>query len=78
VRERLQSRAEFAAGAPHPFGHRTDQPVITGQQGDDSVGFAKLVLTQHNSSVSIQPHHNSFPPHRDIAGIRADSLVPRG
>jgi hypothetical protein len=27
--------------------------VITGQQGDDPVGFAELVLAQHNSSVSV-------------------------
>ena len=53
VRERLQPRAEFAAGAAHPFGHRANQPVIAGQQGDDPVGFAELVLAQHYSSVSI-------------------------
>ena len=51
--------------------------MIAGQQGDDSVGFAELVLAQHYSPVSIQPHHNSFAPRRDIAGIRAVSLVPR-
>jgi hypothetical protein len=77
VRERLESRAEFAASAAHTFGNRTNQPVIAGQQGHDPVGFAELVLAQHNSSVSIQPHHNSFAPRRDIAGIRAVSLVPR-
>jgi hypothetical protein len=27
--------------------------VIAGQQGDDPVGFAELVLAQHNSPVSI-------------------------
>lgn len=78
MRERLQARAEFAAGASNTFGHRADQPVIAGQQGDDPVGFAELVLAQHNSPVPIQPHHNSFAPRHDIAGIRADSLVPRG
>jgi hypothetical protein len=51
--ERLQSRAEFAAGAANTFGHRANQPVIAGQQGDDPVGFAELVLAQHNSPVSI-------------------------
>lgn len=76
MRERLQARAEFAAGASNTFGHRADQPVIAGQQGDDPVGFAELVLAQHNSPVPIQPHHNSFAPRHDIAGIRADSLVP--
>ncbi len=77
VRERLQPRTEFAAGAAHPFGHRANQPVVAGQHGDDPVGFAELVLAQHYRSVSIQPHLNSFAPRRDIAGIRADSLVPR-
>ena len=75
--ERLQPRAEFATGAAYPLGHRANQPVVPGQQGDDPVGFAELVLAQHNSSVSIQPHPNSFAPRRDIAGIRAVSLVPR-
>jgi hypothetical protein len=45
--------------------------VITGQQGDDPVCFAELVLAQHYRSVSIQPHLNSFAPRHDIAGIRA-------
>ncbi len=53
VSERLQPRAEFAAGAANALGHRTNQPVIAGQQGDDPVGFAELVLTQYNSPVSI-------------------------
>jgi hypothetical protein len=53
VSERLQSRAEFAAGAANTLGHRANQPVIAGQQGDDPVGFAELVLAQHNGPVSI-------------------------
>jgi hypothetical protein len=53
MRERLQPRAEFAAGAAHTLGYRTNQPVIAGQQGDDPVGFAELVLAQHYSPVSI-------------------------
>jgi hypothetical protein len=53
VGERLQPRAEFAAGAAHAFGHRANQPVLAGQQCDDPVGFAELMLTQHYRSVSI-------------------------
>jgi hypothetical protein len=62
VRERLQSGAEFAAGAANALGHRANQSVITGQESDDPVGFAELVLAQHNSPVSIQPHHNILAP----------------
>lgn len=42
MRERLQARAEFAAGASNTFGHRADQPVIAGQQGDDPVASPSL------------------------------------
>ncbi|BBX42831.1 hypothetical protein MSIM_42820 [Mycobacterium simiae] len=71
VRERLQPRAEFAAGATHALGHRADQTVVAGQEGHDPVGLAELVLAQHYRSVSIQPHLHSFAPRRDIAGTRA-------
>jgi hypothetical protein len=53
MRERFEPRAEFATGTAHALGHRTNQPVIVGQQGDDPVGFAELVLAQHYSPVSI-------------------------
>jgi hypothetical protein len=56
VRERLQPRPELAAGAPNPLGHRAHQPVVPGEQGDDPVGLAEFVLTQHDRSVPIQPH----------------------
>jgi hypothetical protein len=56
VRERLQPRAELAAGAPHPLGHRAHQPVVAGEQGDDPVGLAELVLAHHHRPVPIQPH----------------------
>ena len=62
VRERLQPGTELAAGAPHALGHRTDQPVLAGEQGDDPVGLAELVLTQHHRSVPVQPHPTSLSP----------------
>ena len=59
MRERLQSRAELAAGAAHSLGHRADQSIVAGEQGDDPVGFAELVLAQHHRPVPVQPHHTS-------------------
>jgi hypothetical protein len=53
MRERFQSRTELAAGAAHTLGHRANQSMVAGEQGDDPVGFAELVLAQHNSSVSV-------------------------
>src|SRR5271168_4906233 len=60
MRERFESRAELAASAAHTFGHRADQPVVAGEQGDDPVGFAELVLAQHHRSIPVQPHRHQF------------------
>ena len=65
VRERLQSGPELAAGTPHALGHRAHQPVVAGEQGDDPVGLAELVLAQHHRSVPVQPHRNSLPSRSD-------------
>ena len=74
VRERLQPRTEFAAGAANTLGHRTNQTVVAGQQRDDPVGFAELVLAQHHRPIPIQPHPDSFaplgPPGGDPAPVR--------
>ena len=56
VRERLQPGPELTSGAPHTLGHRAHQPVVAGEQGDDPVGLAELVLAQHHRSVPVQPH----------------------
>ena len=66
--ERLQPGPELAAGAAHPLRDRTDQAVVTGEQGDDTVGLAEFVLAQHDSPVPVQPHPTSLSPRRDIVG----------
>ena len=68
VGERLQPRPELAAGAAHTLGHRAHQPVLTGEQGDDPVGLAELVLAQHHRPVPVQPHRSSLPSRRDRSG----------
>jgi hypothetical protein len=71
VGERLQPGAELAAGAADPLGDRAHQPVIAGEQGDDAVGFAELVLAQHNRPVPVQPHRSSLSPRWDnVTGTR--------
>jgi hypothetical protein len=30
--------------------------MVAGEQGDDPVGLAELVLTQHHRSIPVQPH----------------------
>ena len=65
VRERLQPGPELAAGAAHALGHRADQPVLAGEQGDDPVGLAELVLAQHHRSIPVQPHPPSLAPCSD-------------
>ena len=69
VCERLQPRPELAAGATHSLGHRTDQTMVTGEQGNDPVGLAELVLAQHHRPIPVQPHRHSLPPLAD--NIRA-------
>jgi len=76
MRERFESRAELAASAAHTFGHRADQPVVAGEQGDDPVGFAELVLAQHHRSIPVQPHRYQFvttlrrhPAHAPIMSV---------
>src|SRR5690349_19066925 len=61
VRERFQARAELAAGAPNPLGHRAHQPVIAREQAHDAIGFPELVLTEHHRSVPVQTHPTSLP-----------------
>ena len=70
VRERLQPGPELAAGAPHTLGHRADQSMVAGEQGDDPVGLAELVLAQHHRPVPVQPHRNSLPPQSDKTGTQ--------
>ena len=65
VRERFQPGPELAAGAPHALGHRAHQPVVAGEQSDDPVGLAELVLTQHHRSIPVQPHRYSLPLRSD-------------
>src|SRR5690349_21127946 len=60
MRERFQSRTELAAGAAHTLGHRADQSMVAGEQGDDAVGFAELVLAQHHRTIPVQPHRYQF------------------
>ena len=75
VRERLQPGPELAAGAPHSLGHGADQPVLTGEQGDDPVGLAELVLAKHHRPIPVQAHRTSFSPCADKGGTqRRDTL----
>jgi len=53
MREWFESRPEFAASTAHTFGHRANQPVVAGEQGDDPVGFAELVLAHHHRSIPV-------------------------
>ncbi|SIG05510.1 Uncharacterised protein [Mycobacteroides abscessus subsp. abscessus] len=65
MREGFQPRAELTARAAHPLGYRAHQPVLTGQQGHDAIGLAELVLPQHDSTIPIKPHSDSFPSGTD-------------
>lgn len=60
IRERFEPSAEFGPGPPHPLGDRANQPVLAGQQRDDAVRLAQLVLAQHHRMIPIQPHRNSL------------------
>jgi hypothetical protein len=41
--------------------------MVAGEQGDDPVGFAELVLAQHHRTVPVQPHHISVALRDHIA-----------
>lgn len=56
VTERFQPGTESAAGAPDPFGHRTQPAVLAGQQGDDPVHLTEVVRTQHDAFVPVNGH----------------------
>ena len=47
--------------------------VLAGEQGDDPVGLAELVLAQHHRSIPVQPHRHSLPPRSDNTG---DTISP--
>lgn len=61
VRKRLESRAELGLGATHPFGDGPDDPVLPGQQRDDTVGLTQLVLAQDDCVVTVWPHGLQCP-----------------
>ena len=66
--ERFQPGPELAAGTAHALGDRADQAVVAGQQGDDAVGLAELVLAHHDRPIPIQPHPSSLSPQWDNRG----------
>ncbi len=68
VRERLEPGTELAAGTANALGHRSDQPVLPGEQRHDPVGLAELVLPQHHCSIPVQPHRSSLAPDGDVVG----------
>ena len=66
--ERFQPGPELAAGTAHALGDRADKAVVAGQQGDDAVGLAELVLAHHDRPIPIQPHPPSLSPQWDNRG----------
>src|SRR6185437_6625047 len=84
MRERFQSRTELAAGTAHTLGHRANQSMVAGEQGDDPVGLAELVLAQHHRTIPVQPHRYQFvtrlrrhPAHAPIMSIPMSNAPDR-
>ena len=59
--ERLQTTSETRFGSTHTFGDGADFAMVTCQQSDDTISFAKFDGTQDHALVLIQRHsHTSF------------------
>lgn len=67
VGERFEASTELGPGAAHPLGHRAHEPVVGGQQRDDPIGLAELVLAQHDSLITVEPHRVILSPINDRA-----------
>ncbi len=61
VRKRLQPRAELGFGTANPLRDGPHDPVLPGQERDNTVGLAQLVLAQDDCVVTVWPHGLQCP-----------------
>lgn len=71
VRKRLQPCTELGFGAANPFCDGPHDAVLPGQQRDDTVGLAQLVLAQDDCVVTVWPHVVQCPTRAAAATVPA-------
>jgi len=64
VREGFEPSAELRLRAAYTLRDSPDDAVVTSQERDNTVGFAQLVLAQHDCVVPVQPHVLQCPTSR--------------
>ena len=64
VAERLEPGTDATGRLAHPSGHPANATVRSGEEGDDAIGLAQLLGTQHDGLVAVEGHATFSLPER--------------